>query len=82
MPPATITDVVESLGTFTADPYAFVLFSFPWNEPGTELEAWEGPLVWQAKTLCDIRDGLLTPNQAIQLATRVDLSRSAHSETR
>lgn len=47
---------------------AFVLGAFPWSEPDTELEKFAGPDPWQLAILIALRDGLLTPNEAIQLA--------------
>lgn len=64
-----MTDIASELANFTNDPLAFVLFSFPWGEAETELEGFTGPEAWQREVLIDIRDGLKTPNQAIQEAT-------------
>ena len=61
-------DLAQDLAALSGDPYRFVLWAFPWGEAGTELEKWSGPESWQVQILCAIRDGLLTPNQAIQLA--------------
>lgn len=61
--------VLEWLASVNKDPLAFVLGAFPWGEPGTALEKFDGPEQWQREILTDIRDGLLTPNKAIQLAT-------------
>ncbi len=33
------------------DPEAFVLFAFPWGQPNTPLERFQGPRKWQRKTL-------------------------------
>lgn len=60
-------DLVEQLSDFTDDPVEFVWFAFPWGEPG-ELQD-ETPEDWQLSLLRDVRDGLLTPWEAIQLAT-------------
>lgn len=38
------------------DPYAFVLFCFPWGQKGTPLEKEKGPREWQKKKLIQIRD--------------------------
>lgn len=56
------------LASVSGDPLAFVHGAFPWGEPDTILELFTGPEPWQAAILGMIRDGLLTPNQAIQLA--------------
>lgn len=45
-----------------------MLGAFPWGEPGTSLEKFSGPEEWQRDILNAIAAGLLTPNQAIQLA--------------
>lgn len=61
-------DLIQDLATLSGDPYRFVLYAFPWGEVDTELENHPGPEEWQIGLLCGIRDGLLTPNQAIQQA--------------
>ena len=60
-------DLIEELATFSKDPYAFVLFAFPWGEPGSELER-ASIEPWQAQLLQDLRDGLITFDGAIRLA--------------
>lgn len=50
------------------DPMAFVLGAFPWSEPGSVLENYSGPEPWQVQILQDVKDGLLTLDQAIQIA--------------
>lgn len=62
-------DLLKDLGLLSKDPYRFVLWAFPWGEEGTELGDKTGPEAWQTRLLCQVRDGLLTPNQAIQEAT-------------
>jgi len=42
--------------TIKDDPLAFVLLTFPWGEPGTPLEHFQGPRKWQRQVLTDIRD--------------------------
>jgi hypothetical protein len=61
-------DLIEELASFSSDPYGFVLFAFPWGEPG-ELQNATGPEKWQAELLCDIRDKLLSLEEAIRIAT-------------
>lgn len=61
-------ELIEFLAECRHDPLKFVRFIFPWGMPGTELEDFDGPDQWQLELLEDIRDGLLTANQAIQLA--------------
>lgn len=59
--------LIEELGNFAYDPYGFVMWAFPWGEPG-ELEHEEGPDEWQIDILGRVRDGLLTLDQAILIA--------------
>jgi hypothetical protein len=61
-------ELILWLAACKSDPRAFVLGAFPWGEPGTILERFTGPEEWQADILEAIRLGLLTPNQAIQIA--------------
>lgn len=61
--------LAQDLAALSRDPHKFVLWAFPWGEPLTELEGFSGPELWQVRILSAIRDGLLTPNQAIRLAT-------------
>ena len=60
--------LIEELASFAYDPYAFVLWAFPWGEPGTELEKETGPAVWQRKILESVRDKLITVEQALRHA--------------
>jgi hypothetical protein len=50
------------------DPLLFVQRAFPWGEIGSELEHEDGPDKWQADILEQIRDGLLTPTDALRVA--------------
>src|SRR6056297_1585837 len=60
--------LIEELGSFAYDPLGWVMWAFPWGEPGTELASETGPDEWQVWVLTQVRDGLLTPNEAILLA--------------
>lgn len=60
-------ELIEDLARFSSDPYAFVLWAFPWGEAG-ELERFDGPEVWQVQILTDLRDGLISIEEAILLA--------------
>lgn len=60
--------LLEWLAEVAHDPYAFTLGAFPWGESGTLLADFPAPEPWQADLLCSIRDGLLTKDEAIQLA--------------
>lgn len=65
----SIEALAEDLAALSTDPHRFVMWAFPWGEAGSELERFKGPESWQVSILCDIRDGLLSPNEAIRLAT-------------
>lgn len=58
-------DLVAYLATFSRDPVGFVWAAFPWGEGSL---AGQKPQKWQLDLLAKIRDGLLTPYQAIRLA--------------
>lgn len=60
--------LVEDIGGFSKDPLAFVMYAFPWGEKNTPLEKFDGPHEWQADLMRDIRDGLVSVEQAIQIA--------------
>src|SRR5882762_3551618 len=57
------------LASVTNDPLAFVMGAFPWGIAGSRLEKEDGPEDWQRELLEKIRLGLLTIDEAIQLAT-------------
>jgi hypothetical protein len=47
-------DLLFELTKFEKDPYAFVMWAFPWGEAGTELEHRKGPEPWQREELLEI----------------------------
>lgn len=65
--------LVEKLYSFRWDPLACVLYSFPWGEPGTELERVPGPRKFQRKFLAELGEHLQNP------ATRHKVFRKAVS---
>ena len=44
-------ELVNDIAQFYADPLGFVLYAFPWGEPGGPLEDFSGPDKWQAEQL-------------------------------
>lgn len=60
-------EVLLKLAEFTHDPLGFVLWAFPWGEPG-ELELHEGPEEWQREILTQLGQGLIDMRGAIRLA--------------
>ena len=63
----TPTELSKNLGLFSNDPLEFVRRVFPWGEG--ELKLSPGPEPWQTDLLMAISKGLLTPQEAIQIAT-------------
>jgi hypothetical protein len=58
-------ELINDIASFSKKPYQFAMYAFAWGKgelKDKELEA------WQKELLIDIENGLLTPNQAIQLA--------------
>src|SRR6266478_6892375 len=62
-------ELAEWLVSVRDDPYAFVMGAFPWLTPGTQLEAFDGPMPWAKAQMERIRLGLLTVDGAILEAT-------------
>lgn len=61
--------LIDWLASVSDDPLAYVMGAFPWKEPNTRLEHFDGPEPWQRELLQRIRDGLITLQEAIQEAT-------------
>jgi hypothetical protein len=61
-------DIIEELAQFSKDPYGFVMFAFPWGEPG-ELANASGPEPWQKELLIDLGNGIIDLQTAVRLAT-------------
>ena len=55
--------------TIKDDPLAFVLLLFPWGDPGTPLEHFQGPRKWQRDILIDIRDHIKQNNGKLDFDT-------------
>lgn len=62
-------EIIDDLAILSNDPLKFVMWAFPWGEVGGELQNALGPEDWQIAVLSALRDGLITANQAILLAT-------------
>lgn len=61
--------MIEAIAGFRHDPLGFVLFAFPWGEPGSVLADDDGPEDWQAELLASVGLGLMDVGEAIQEAT-------------
>jgi hypothetical protein len=53
-----IDELMDGLVRYRHDPLGFVLWAFPWGEPGTSLEDMDGPEEWQRAQLTRIGDRL------------------------
>lgn len=61
-------EIIDRLAEFSTDPYGFVMWAFPWGEPGGELAKFKGPEPWQEKLLREVGSGVLTIQGAIRFA--------------
>jgi hypothetical protein len=43
--------LIEEIGSYALDPLDFVMFAFPWGEPGIPLTDAAGPRQWQRELL-------------------------------
>lgn len=66
-PPNPELDLISDMVEMSKDPYGWVLYAFEWGKG--ELSGFKGPDLWQKELLCAIGAGLMTPNEAIRLAT-------------
>lgn len=66
MKPEDRQALINDLALYSDDPVGFAYWAFPWGEG--ELARSEGPRLWQLLILQSIKDGLLTVDEAIQIA--------------
>lgn len=59
--------LLEALASYSQDPLGFVLWAYPWGEPGA-LEDHSGPEPWQRELLTDLGNGVVSIQEAIALA--------------
>lgn len=57
-PDDPIEQVLDKLAEYELDPLGFVLWAFPWGQPGTSLEREQGPEEWQHDQLQRIGERL------------------------
>lgn len=68
-------DMVDDIIKFYDDPYGYVMYAFPWGEPGSPLEKHDGPDTWQKEFLLKLgeevklRDNDPDVTTAIRFAT-------------
>lgn len=63
---STSKTIAEKLATYRNDPLGFVMFAFPWGQPGALVNK-TGPEDWQRQVLIEIRDGM-SPELALKIA--------------
>ncbi len=51
------------------DPLAFVMFMFPWGQPGTPLEYFPGPRKWQREVLRDLTEHIKNNKGKVDFST-------------
>jgi len=66
--PAEAEALIIELASYSYDPVGFVMWAFPWGEPGTELASATGPEPWQRQILTELGEGILSVDEAVQLA--------------
>lgn len=60
------------------DPEAFVMFAFPWGQPGTPLAHFKGPRTWQRQVLRQIREHVQKNGAApVDMVEMMRLARSS-----
>jgi hypothetical protein len=62
-----VKELHDAVMSFEHDPLGFVLFAFPWGEPGPLADD-TGPEPWQRDLLSRIGKGLLSPDMAVREA--------------
>jgi hypothetical protein len=56
----------EKIMSMKDDPYLWVLWCYPWGEPG-QLQDYDGPDKWQTRVLCGIRDDIQAGKDNIRI---------------
>lgn len=64
--PEEVDDLMEWLASVRNDPVAYVRGAFTWGEG--ELAKYDGPDIWQLDVLQNIKEGVLTIDEAIRVA--------------
>lgn len=52
--------LIDDIASFATDPLGYILYAFPWGEPGTPLEDYDGPEDWQKEILEKVGNKLRT----------------------
>ena len=62
--------LIEGLAAYSAKPWSFVLWAFPWGEENTPLASIQSPSDWQKQVLVDLEADLITFDQALLRAIK------------
>jgi hypothetical protein len=69
--------LIDDIASFASDPLGYVLYAFPWGEPGP-LENFDGPDEWQREILEEVgrqlRSGELSPDEALNKVIQMAVS--------
>ena len=60
--------LAEIAAECASDPLRFVMAAFPWGEPGTDLEGFDGPEEWQKDILREVGRGVASPSRRVRMA--------------
>lgn len=70
-------ELIADIAGFYADPYGFVLYAYPWGEPGTPLANETGPDTWQRELLDELGAAIArgeTPSTALDGAIQAAIA--------
>lgn len=74
--------IIEQILAFRSDPVGFVLWSYPWGEPGTSFANDKGPRPWQLEELEAIGEHVRKQEFALANGLPLQIWRSAYSSGR
>jgi hypothetical protein len=69
--------LAESIAQFRYDPLGFVMFAFPWGQPGTSLARKSGPEPWQRDLLIALGNHMIENAHRRELEIDMEVWRSA-----
>lgn len=75
-------DLIVEIMALADDPYAFVMFIFPWGKKGSPLEHHTGPRTWQKDELNAIRDHIIKNRNLMAQGKSPEVYKSATTSGR
>lgn len=76
------TEILTQILRFRADPWGFVNYVYPWNQPGTPLAGVKGPRDWQREELLAIGEHVKAQEFALDNGLPLKMWKSAYSAGR